>query len=334
MKKILMILAIMSFNVFALDSSLKFRFPIANRDRDLIASFPIIGMDHDQQHGSDKKICQSNKGMNFPFCYNDHEGTDFMLLGGFVTMDHGSAEVVAAAAGEVIEVIDGNYDRCFANPRTQEVGCGGRELLPNLVTILHANGMKTTYAHFKSGSISVKKWQHVECGESLGLVGSSGKSAAPHLHFDVKDSDGNYVDPYKGKFSQPFSLWNNEFMADGLPSGSCQATLRPISFCTFQLIQDGAVCGTELITDALICGSDVVTCGKEVVSCGTKTVTSAAQCGVSIVNNIYECAKNGFGLIRGCQIAKTCNVAVTCEVDKKCNVARSCQRPKTCTVCM
>jgi len=41
------------------------------------------------------------------------------------------------------------------------------------------------YAHFQPGSIRVKEGDRVEWGEVLALVGNSGNSLAPHLHFHV-----------------------------------------------------------------------------------------------------------------------------------------------------
>jgi len=62
----------------------------------------------------------------------------------------------------------------------------------------------------------------VECGQMLGLVGSSGRSATPHLHFTVVDAEGTRVDPFAGPWSQPDSLWTNQDGPSGLPAAACQ----------------------------------------------------------------------------------------------------------------
>ena len=53
----------------------------------------------------------------------------------------------------------------------------------NYVIISHHSGYRTLYAHMSS--ISVKPGSYVVAGERIGLVGSTGLSTAPHLHFTV-----------------------------------------------------------------------------------------------------------------------------------------------------
>ncbi|MEO0213933.1 MAG: peptidoglycan DD-metalloendopeptidase family protein [candidate division WOR-3 bacterium] len=62
----------------------------------------------------------------------------------------------------------------------------------NQVVIDHENGIKTRYAHmFK---VLVKEGQRVKRGQVIGLVGSTGKSVAPHVHYEVY-LNGNPVNP-------------------------------------------------------------------------------------------------------------------------------------------
>ena len=62
----------------------------------------------------------------------------------------------------------------------------------NLVKLHHASGAETWYAHFST--IGVVVGQTVSQGDTLGLVGSTGLSTGPHLHFEVHDR-GQAVDP-------------------------------------------------------------------------------------------------------------------------------------------
>ena len=56
----------------------------------------------------------------------------------------------------------------------------------------HGGNMVTLYAHMSSRS--VKKGDVVKKGQQLGLVGSTGYSTGPHLHFEII-KNGKYVDP-------------------------------------------------------------------------------------------------------------------------------------------
>ncbi len=60
------------------------------------------------------------------------------------------------------------------------------------VIIKHGFGYETLYAHMSK--TLVKKGQRVKRGEVIGLVGSTGTSSAPHLHYEVR-KDGKRVNP-------------------------------------------------------------------------------------------------------------------------------------------
>lgn len=52
---------------------------------------------------------------------------------------------------------------------------------------------ETFYAHL--ASIQVEEGDYVAMGQQIGEGGSTGKSTGPHLHFEVRDSEGNVLDP-------------------------------------------------------------------------------------------------------------------------------------------
>jgi len=64
----------------------------------------------------------------------------------------------------------------------------------NFIELQHPNGMTSLYAHLSR--IDVHSGKTVTAGERIGLVGSTGYSTGPHLHFEVR-RNGGQVDPAK-----------------------------------------------------------------------------------------------------------------------------------------
>lgn len=76
------------------------------------------------------------------------------------------------------------------------VEAGWSEGFGLLVVIQHSDRMETFYGHLSK--ILVKKGQYVSRERTLlGLVGATGLASGPHLHFEVRDRDGNPIDPRK-----------------------------------------------------------------------------------------------------------------------------------------
>jgi murein DD-endopeptidase MepM/ murein hydrolase activator NlpD len=63
-----------------------------------------------------------------------------------------------------------------------------------MVEVDHGNGFATRYGHLSE--IDVKVGQQVKIGQSLGKVGTTGRSTGPHLHYETR-IDGEAVDPQK-----------------------------------------------------------------------------------------------------------------------------------------
>ncbi|HVV80698.1 MAG TPA: M23 family metallopeptidase [Pseudolabrys sp.] len=64
----------------------------------------------------------------------------------------------------------------------------------NMVEVDHLNGLSTRYGHLSK--ILVKVGQHVTLGQVVGLIGSTGRSTGPHLHYETRVND-TAVDPQK-----------------------------------------------------------------------------------------------------------------------------------------
>lgn len=63
-----------------------------------------------------------------------------------------------------------------------------------LVKVDHGNGVVTWYGH--TSKMLVKEGQAVKAGDTIALVGSTGNSTGPHLHFEVR-INGEHVNPQK-----------------------------------------------------------------------------------------------------------------------------------------
>jgi hypothetical protein len=117
--------------------------------------------------------------------YDGHKGTDIRVVDR--ALYRAGVPVLAAAPGRVRDIRDGMKDG-------ERVA--GREA-GNSVVIEHGDGWETQYAHLRRGSVAVRSGDMVQAGDKLGVVGLSGNSEFPHLHFEVR-RDRQSVDPFAG----------------------------------------------------------------------------------------------------------------------------------------
>jgi Peptidase family M23 len=94
---------------------------------------------------------------------------------------------VAAANGVVADTNDGLPDNTPPNPPSNLERLTTRTALGNFVSINAGGGHFLVYCHLQPGSLRVRKGQRVRAGDPVGLVGNSGSSTQPHLHFMVTD---------------------------------------------------------------------------------------------------------------------------------------------------
>jgi len=137
---------------------------IQNRE-DMLSSMPSI----QPVTNKDLKHLASGFGMRTDPVYKIskfHEGMDFAAPTG--------TEVYVTGNG-VVETVEYSYS-----------GYG------NQVVVNHGYGYKTRYAHLSK--FKVKVGQKLKRGDLVGLVGSTGKSTGPHLHYEVIKG-GNAVNP-------------------------------------------------------------------------------------------------------------------------------------------
>ena len=135
---------------------------MAKNKEEMMASIPaIIPISN-----KDLKRIASYFGMRFhPMLkyLRMHNGMDFTAPRG--------TDIHVSGNGKVIKVKKSRYKRGYGN----------------MIVVDHGFGYKTVYAHLYK--ILVKEGQEVKRGETIGLVGSTGLSMAPHLHYEVRKNN-------------------------------------------------------------------------------------------------------------------------------------------------
>jgi murein DD-endopeptidase MepM/ murein hydrolase activator NlpD len=107
------------------------------------------------------------------FGIRKHPITGVVKLHTGIDIGFGDGYVYAADTGTVVKA---EWNRAYGN----------------MTVIDHGNGVTTLYGH--QASILVQVGDQVTRGDRIGLVGSTGFSTGPHLHFEIRQ-DGEPVDP-------------------------------------------------------------------------------------------------------------------------------------------
>jgi hypothetical protein len=63
-----------------------------------------------------------------------------------------------------------------------------------MIVVDHGSGWQTLYAHLSQ--VNVTCGQEVNQGDTIGLMGSTGQSTGPHLHFEMRNDDYGRVNPW------------------------------------------------------------------------------------------------------------------------------------------
>lgn len=92
--------------------------------------------------------------------------------------------ILAAAAGTVVRSVD-RFPNSTSLPEPPPIP-PIVETVGNHVVVEIAPGLYALYGHMDPGSVRVKVGDKVEQGQELGLIGSSGNSTTPHLHFHLQ----------------------------------------------------------------------------------------------------------------------------------------------------
>lgn len=127
-----------------------------------------------------------------PRSYDGHDGTDFAIR----DLDEMSRGVfVLAAESGTVRAVRNDMEDVLIKPQSR-ASIAGRECGNGLV-IDHGEGWQTQYCHLQRGTVRVYPGDLAARGSALGLIGISGKTEFPHLHFTVRHN-GNTIDPFTG----------------------------------------------------------------------------------------------------------------------------------------
>ena len=112
----------------------------------------------------------------------------FRTKAGYTGSFHHGVDIAVAAGTPVHATLEGEV-----------VGSGwDNNGAGNYVKIRHPDGKESRYYHLSSRDVKVG--QKIKQGDIIGKVGSTGRATGPHLHFEVRDSNGNSMDPQKYLF--------------------------------------------------------------------------------------------------------------------------------------
>lgn len=89
--------------------------------------------------------------------------------------------ILAPADGTIIEIIDSVNDNSVGETNL-------KDNWGNSIVIQHAQGLYSQMSHIKKGSFKVTKGSFVKKGQIIAVVGNSGRSPFPHLHFQFQSS--------------------------------------------------------------------------------------------------------------------------------------------------
>ena len=115
---------------------------------------------------------------------------------------HSGVDIAAAEGTPILAPMDGVVNDRFTTEETQAWRQNVAGIFGNCVMLRHADtdgsllGF-TLYAHF-SGHPQVERGASVKQGDLIGVVGSTGQSTGPHLHWGVTVSDNPYFSRSKG----------------------------------------------------------------------------------------------------------------------------------------
>ena len=99
------------------------------------------------------------------------------------TQFHAGVDIAAATGAPIRSVGDGTV-----------VFSGAQRGYGNTVIVEHRDGTRSVYAHNQENLVA--EGDSVQAGQTIGLVGSTGRSTGPHLHFEIR-REGENINPFR-----------------------------------------------------------------------------------------------------------------------------------------
>ncbi|MFO7752760.1 MAG: M23 family metallopeptidase [Desulfobacteraceae bacterium] len=93
-----------------------------------------------------------------------------------------------------LDIANRHGEKILATANGKVSYAGRKMLLGKLVVIDHGHGTITRYGHLDK--MLVKRGQSVKRGDPIGLMGNTGRSTGPHVHYEIK-RNGTPVNPAK-----------------------------------------------------------------------------------------------------------------------------------------
>jgi hypothetical protein len=135
------------------------------------------------------------------------------------------AEIHAVADGVVTEIKDGIAQN-IPGPTSRAVPITLETIGGNHINVEISNGthnLYAVYAHMQPGSIRVRPGDKVRQGDVLGLIGNSGNSTEPHLHFQICNANSDLACE-----GLPFALASYDLQGNGWTFKSADSHTPPV----------------------------------------------------------------------------------------------------------
>jgi murein DD-endopeptidase MepM/ murein hydrolase activator NlpD len=119
---------------------------------------------------------------------------DGRVVSGYGVRRHPILRVQKMHAGVDVLVPSGSAVVATGDGVVREAGWGSG--YGNHIRVEHpVTGYTTVYAHLSEIGSGIRAGREVKRGEQIGLSGNTGRSTAPHLHYEVRDENGSPLNP-------------------------------------------------------------------------------------------------------------------------------------------